>query len=1033
MVGWFLALGILSTVAAAPSILFPVNSQVPPVARVSKAFQFTFAVSTFFSNAPNIRYTLSSGPAWLQLDSDSRSLFGTPGLQDVGPAMFSLVASDESGITNMPVTLIVSPTAGPALGRPVADQLSAFGSFSPPEDLILSYSNSISLSFSPDTFTGIDQNTVYYAICANNTPLPSWINFDSTSLAFSGITPQPTSPVELSQIYDIRFTASDVVGFAGATASFRLIVENHVFSFNSVPHRINFSPGDSINYSGLLPSLTLDGRSVKHTDLSQIEANAPSWILLDRNTLTLSGIAPTAVESFNVSISATDQYGDEAGTTVCFQTTGNTTAEFFYTPLSPAKATIGTHFVYSLADALNTDPDMRVSVDLSGAAWMNFDPASRVLQGNVPNSLAPGQVVLNFTVIEGTQSQSQGLAISIVRPGTGIKTVTTGGASSTTGSDSPAATGDGHTATTNLTANHARRKTWIAIAVVLPLLAAIALLMLLCWCWRRRRRPKEAPSKDQISKPQPMSWFRRASDLPMFETAHRRNPPDHRTIAEVLNSDRRGSPTNSETGTVLHEKRASSKAPKLGFFRLSPSRWSGLGVLPETDGASMHHDREAPYSLAPEDQEKLVQSATPTPRKRRSSRLLEGPMVFEETAFQRFTARRKRQSTRSSNSTNNPFSSRISGFGHGRNGFSRGSSLARGRSVKGFGHGSGGPPGHGLIRNSWRSNEWSTTGSSSSRHFGSELSQKTSSNVQWPRPPTSATQNLNPFPLTQPPIAEASDDESGDRPTIRRVFSTSQDPWAARQDYIESRARNRTRDNALFSANPSSRVTSQLLQSKSLRNTYTSKLSKGRTSSPPRTTSKENTSPISRTQSSSSSISSHLKPPLPLRSRRSRNLLTSAVRVISPRRFRSNNSLRSSAFGDAESSSDIDLREEIDELGRKRWRHVEYPNPLASNSTDDISRGGMTDTGDKDVEALFAAGQGTKAARLSRLVEREEERGRRMEEQARSGREDSSGNGGLQRRAVLGSHRAKRPVSVPGRVGLEGGGKSFSGEFGAFL
>lgn len=148
MVGWFLVLGILTTVTAAPSIVFPVNSQVPPVARVSKAFQFTYAQTTFSSDAASITYALSGAPGWLQLDGERRSMFGTPGAQDAGPTVFQLVASDDTGSSAMSVTLIVSTEPGPALGSPVTDQLAAFGASSYPGSLILPYSSSIALSFS---------------------------------------------------------------------------------------------------------------------------------------------------------------------------------------------------------------------------------------------------------------------------------------------------------------------------------------------------------------------------------------------------------------------------------------------------------------------------------------------------------------------------------------------------------------------------------------------------------------------------------------------------------------------------------------------------------------------------------------------------------------------------------------------------------------------------------------------------------------------------------------------------------------------
>src|SRR5437868_441131 len=74
---------LASVVAALPSIDFPLNSQVPTIARVSQPFSYTYPKSTFSSTLP-ITYTLSNGPKWLSLDSATRTLSGTPSKEEVG-------------------------------------------------------------------------------------------------------------------------------------------------------------------------------------------------------------------------------------------------------------------------------------------------------------------------------------------------------------------------------------------------------------------------------------------------------------------------------------------------------------------------------------------------------------------------------------------------------------------------------------------------------------------------------------------------------------------------------------------------------------------------------------------------------------------------------------------------------------------------------------------------------------------------------------------------------------------------------------
>src|ERR1700692_2595497 len=94
-----------AVVGAIPTVTYPINSQVPPVARLSEYFSYTFSISTFSSDLP-ITYTLSDAPSWLSLDDGTRTFTGTPTRNDVGSntvTAFSveLVASDESGSVSL--------------------------------------------------------------------------------------------------------------------------------------------------------------------------------------------------------------------------------------------------------------------------------------------------------------------------------------------------------------------------------------------------------------------------------------------------------------------------------------------------------------------------------------------------------------------------------------------------------------------------------------------------------------------------------------------------------------------------------------------------------------------------------------------------------------------------------------------------------------------------------------------------------------------------------------------------------------------
>ena len=497
-------LALATTVAAAPSTSFPINSQVPPVARTTQAFNFVFSASTFTSTEPIIKYALSGAPYWLHLDSLSRTLSGAPGSGDVGAVTFNLVATDSTGSTSMSVTLVVSDASGPRLGKPVREQLSSLRGFSSPDSLFLYPSSSLSIVFSSSTFSGTDEYTVYYALCANNTPLPSWIIFDSGRLSFKGTTPGATSPVQLPQTYDIHLTASDVVGFAGAVVEFQLIVELHELVFSDSPSILNVTQGSSFSYTGLRNDLTLDGNHVQASELAQATVDAPSWISLDAKTLTLSGSPPTSASSQNISISVTDVYGDTANSTIFIQV--DSTSNLFQGMLGSINATIGSAFNYTINPTLFANPSVQVSVDLgTTSSWLSFDPQKWVIQGQVPSDLEPQQDSLNVTASQGSQSQSQILTVNVVTTNVPSKGHTTSSQSLTTRATSTSSsTPKSSSSAASSSGNHISSKK-VAAAVTIPLVILVGAILVLCCCVRRKRQRKareaQSPSKAKISRP----------------------------------------------------------------------------------------------------------------------------------------------------------------------------------------------------------------------------------------------------------------------------------------------------------------------------------------------------------------------------------------------------------------------------------------------------------------------------------------------------------------------------------------------------
>lgn len=995
------------SVRASPNINLPINAQVPPVARPNQAYNFAFSDSTFSWAGDSIDYSLTNSPGWLQLDSSSRAFSGTPGSADAGSFAVGLVATDETGSSSMSVTFVVSPDPGPGLGTSVAEQLPAFGPVPSPDSLSLAPSSALSLSFSPNTFTNTNANTVYYAICANNTPLPSWVNFHPNNLTFSGATPSSTSPSELPQAFQIQLIASDVIGFSEAVASFQLVIESHVLVFGNSLHVINITNGLLVNFLGLQHDLTLDGQPANSSDLRQVVASTPPWMSFNSSTLTLSGTPPANTTSQNFTVTASDIYGDITSTVILIQNT-NKLANSFKAPFATVNATIGADFTYDLKPSLVSDSAAELAVDLGAAAvWLKFNSTSLELQGHIPSDLKPQSVQVMVTATEGAQSQSQILTIDVQNAS----------ASSTRATEShsvpPKATSGsimGGNQTVGATSSPSRpKKRWIAAAVTVPIFVALGSLLLLCFCLEKRRRRRKADKDSLFSQKWKIS-------LPIQE----KNASNTEIRAETLGV------------LVTNEKRASSKtskAPWLDFLGFQTSGRSNRGSKsrlsngtisstehpkgPESGGGlfvSRAKEREVP------DFSRISEEHAPPTAQNTSSGPKAPPLAVRRLSVSTDASLTKRHSTQKQRASNRSYgtaclfpSQSLSGVGHGRNTLSQGgSNLVFGN--KGVGHGTGlanGPPGSGVVGRSWRNLSrstctWASTDGSSNPGAEREGTVEVfSSNT---RPPMSNTLGKGSHSHV---IHEVSDhgfmnNEGSRKPTIRPVLSPTQsrirrksgspsrlksnllrvDPL---QSFHKRRLQQRSSRNPLFSAGPSSSRISSIRGSKtaSLQTPLSRSGSTG-----DNTVSERPSTPLREDNRRSYSESSSLEPPVQSSPSRSVNSATSprrkksyinfhlSARALSPQNFSRPSRMNSrggswvstsseSKYGSAASEAPPfsgfgeDLREETDEDGNKLWLRG-HPNPLGTHRLD------VTDQ--ELIDHLRVSGHVSAAQRLSYLM-----------------------------------------------------------------
>ncbi|KAK7756036.1 polarity establishment/cellular polarization [Diatrype stigma] len=443
--------------AAIPVENFPINSQLPPVARISEPFSFTFSPLTF-SSSPELSMSYSLGndtPGWLSIDSSARRLFGTPGdvFADVAPGNgdadvvgvhVELVARDATGLATANATLVVSRNPPPSVEVPLSEQIAGFGPYSAPSSLLLHPSRPFSFSFAERTFTTTtrpkgdkekDAATTtrgarreegpallnYYGVSGDSAPLPSWVSFDADTLTFSGTTPPFESLVQPPQTFGFQLVASDVVGFASsASIPFSIVVGNHELTADEAVVRLNASHGKPFDYADLKETLNIDGRPLRRIEdvASVTVVGLPQWLNFDVETWGLSGTPDATAESSNVTVAVVDRYTDTLNVTIMIEME----SELFVSELPDMNITAGGDLSFDLKRYLFDPQKVDISIETQPVSpWIHLDPASKKLSGTAPEPHAATyatDITVTFiaTSKRSTTTDTRTMAVHIADP-----------------------------------------------------------------------------------------------------------------------------------------------------------------------------------------------------------------------------------------------------------------------------------------------------------------------------------------------------------------------------------------------------------------------------------------------------------------------------------------------------------------------------------------------------------------------------------------------------------------------------------------
>ncbi|OBA21436.1 hypothetical protein METBIDRAFT_11952 [Metschnikowia bicuspidata var. bicuspidata NRRL YB-4993] len=503
---WWVLLACVSAVYVG----WPMNEQLPNVARVDESYLFTLANTTYKSSAGGaIAYSVAGLPAWLLFDPLSRTFLGTPSLADVQTFDITLVGTDSADRSNYSASysMLVSNSSGLALSSPdvMFTEIAQYGYTNGVDGLVVAQGEDFSLQFSESVFQlneDASQPVVaYYGRSEDRTSLPNWVSFDAASLTFSGQVPYVVSDIAPSLEYAFSFIASDYRGYAGAEGVFKLVVGAHLLSTSlNESIKINGTYGSAFAYTvPVLSAVYLDDALISKDNISAVAASGmPAYVLFDEDTYTLSGTFPNASLVQNFSVVVQDVYGDSVLLPYLFDSLDSV---FTVDSIADVNATRGEYFLYQLLRSYFTDFDA-TAIDVSfanGSSWLAYDSSNLTIHGEAPADFARVQVTVDaasdfgdglrsFDVVGVAGFSSTSLALSSSSSLSSSATSSSATATTTTSPSSSALASSDGSLSSSSKSSDAHKKLVLGLAIGLPLLALLAALLVFFFCCFRRRK-----------------------------------------------------------------------------------------------------------------------------------------------------------------------------------------------------------------------------------------------------------------------------------------------------------------------------------------------------------------------------------------------------------------------------------------------------------------------------------------------------------------------------------------------------------------
>lgn len=360
------------------------------LADVDQDYQYTMASDTFSqADKAVLLYSVqqSSGvplPGWLNFNSTSLRLKGTPNVTALGNYDLQMVATNSWGAQatlNFPLIVEHFPVVHQWLRPPLAGVGIAFNWVIP-----------------SDTFVDPDNELLTYTARQQGGSLPNWLVFNSRALTFSGV-PQVTDIAVLP----LTLSVTDSNG-GEAQQSFNLTVTHFPQVFDSIPLQL---ANIDLPYLYMIPSdvFVEGGQSVLTYSAQQSSGLAlPDWLRFNATMRQLSGRPNTTVAGrYGLEVMAMNPAG--ANASAGFSLIVEHFPEVLQSIPSPL-ADINSFFSFTVppnsfidrdGDLLTYTAQGRNGVSLPN--WLAFNPQSLIFSG-IPLETDDGTLPLQLTATD---------------------------------------------------------------------------------------------------------------------------------------------------------------------------------------------------------------------------------------------------------------------------------------------------------------------------------------------------------------------------------------------------------------------------------------------------------------------------------------------------------------------------------------------------------------------------------------------------------------------------------------------------------